>query len=88
MEEENRKILEFSRQQQAREEERMASKKEQEEAMAALQRKLAEEIFSKKAQAEEMERSVFFLYTPSAAQYTLVFYQYSSCIFLVQLGIL
>ncbi len=60
MEEENRKILEFSHQQQAREEARMASKKEQEEAMAAMQMKLAEEIFSKKAQAEEMERLVIF----------------------------
>lgn len=56
MEEENRKILEFSKQQQAREEERMASKKDREEAMAMVQRRLAHDITSRKAQAEEMER--------------------------------
>lgn len=56
MEEENRKILEFSRQQLEREEARMASRKEVEEAMAALQDKLAQEIAEKQAQQEEMER--------------------------------
>ena len=56
MEEENRKILEFSRQQEAREGEKEALKKEREEAMAAVQEKLAEDIGKKKAQAEEMER--------------------------------
>ena len=56
MEEENRKILEFSKQQQEREEARMADRKMQEEAMAAMQSKLAKEITTKKAQAEEMER--------------------------------
>lgn len=56
MEEENRKILEFSQQQEAREEARMAVKKQQEEAMAAVQNKLAMEIDHKRAQAEEMER--------------------------------
>ena len=56
MEEENRKILEFSQQQQAREDERMASKKDKEEAMAMVQRKLAQDITSRRAQVEEMER--------------------------------
>lgn len=56
MEEENRKILEFSKQQQARENQRMAIKKEQEEAMAVMQSKLGEEITSKREQADEMQR--------------------------------
>ena len=56
MEEENRRILEFSKLQQAREDQRMASKKDQEEAMAQVQRRLAEQIISHRAQAEEMER--------------------------------
>ena len=56
MEEENRKILEFSQQQEAREDERMAVKKERGEAMAVMQDKLAKEIERKRAQAEEMER--------------------------------
>jgi hypothetical protein len=56
MEEENRKILEFSRKQQDREEERMATKKQQEEAMAAVQNKLALDIAAKQEQADEMQR--------------------------------
>lgn len=56
MEEENRKILEFSKDQEKREEKRLSSRKQQEEAMATLQDKLALEIATRKAQAEEMER--------------------------------
>lgn len=56
MEEENQRILEFSRQQQAREEERMAERKKQEEAKAAVQQGLAEEIAREQAMMEEMER--------------------------------
>ncbi len=40
MEEENHKILEFSRQQQDREQKRMAERKEQEEAIAAVQQQV------------------------------------------------
>ena len=40
MEEENRRILEFSRQQQEREEARMEEAKKQEQAMAAVQQKV------------------------------------------------
>ncbi len=54
MEEENRKILEFSQQQEAREGEQLAAKKEREEAMAAVQDKLAKEIERKRAQQELM----------------------------------
>ncbi len=56
MEEENQRILEFSKQQQAREDVRMASRKQQEEEMASLQEQLAKEISEKRHQAEEMER--------------------------------
>ena len=56
MEEENRRILEFSKQQQAREEARMAEKKAEEEAKAAVQEELATKIVWEKQQAEEMER--------------------------------
>ena len=56
MEEENRRILEFSKQQQAREEARMAEKKAEEEAKAAVQDLLAEKIMQEHEQAEEMER--------------------------------
>ena len=41
MEEENRRILEFSHQQQLREEARMEEAKKQDEAMAAVQQKVA-----------------------------------------------
>ena len=58
MEEENRRILEFSKQQQAREEARMAEKKAEEEAKAAVQGELAKKIVWEKQQAEEMERCV------------------------------
>ena len=56
MEEENRRILEFSHQQQAREEARMAVKKEQEEAKAAAQQFLADKISAIQAEVEEMDR--------------------------------
>ena len=44
MEEENRRILEFSQQQQAREEERMEQRRLQEEAMAAMQQQVGGEL--------------------------------------------
>lgn len=56
MQEENRKILAFSKQQESREEGRMATRKQQEEAMAAMQNRLAQDIKAKKEQAEEMQR--------------------------------
>lgn len=59
MEEENQRILEFSRQQQEREEERMAERKKQEEAKAAVQQNLAEKIVREQAMMDEMERLEF-----------------------------
>ena len=58
MEEENRRILEFSKQQQAREEARMAVKKAEEEAKAAVQDQLTKKIMLEQEQADEMERCV------------------------------
>lgn len=58
MEEENRRILEFSHQQQAREEERMANQREREEAKARVQAQLAESIAAKQEAEEEMDRCV------------------------------
>ena len=56
MEEENRRILEFSKQQQAREEARMAEKKAEEEVKAAVQEELSKKITLEQEQADEMER--------------------------------
>ena len=56
MEEENRRILEFSHQQQAREEARMAVRKEQEEAKAIAQQFLSDKITAMQSEAEEMDR--------------------------------
>ena len=56
MEEENRKILEFCKQQEEREKARMAARKEQAESMDAVRSQLAGEIEEKRAQQEEMER--------------------------------
>ena len=58
MEEENRRILEFSKHQQAREETRMAEKKAEEEAKAAVQNQLSEKMMLEKEQSDEMERYV------------------------------
>ena len=58
MEEENRRILEFSHQQQAREDERMADLREKEEAKARVQAQLADSIAAKQEAEEEMDRCV------------------------------
>lgn len=65
MEEENRRILEFSKQQQAREEARMAEKKAEEEAKAAVQEQLTKKMIWERQQAEEMERWVPSLFSLS-----------------------
>lgn len=62
MEEENRRILEFSRIQQEREEERMKLSKAFEESKAAVQNKLAEEIATALEEGKEMERIRMELY--------------------------
>ena len=56
MEEENRRILEFSHQQQAREEQRKAAMKEQDEAKAVAQQFLTEKIAAMQLEGEEMDR--------------------------------
>ena len=56
MEEENRRILEFSHQQQAREEQRIAAMKEQEDAKAVAQQYLTEKITAMQLEGEEMDR--------------------------------
>ncbi len=58
MEEENRRILEFSHQQQAREEQRMSVLKKQEEAKAAAQKHLSDKISTIRQEMEEMDRCV------------------------------
>ena len=58
MEEENRRILDFSHQQQAREEDRMANLRAKEEAKSRVQAQLAKSIAAKQEAEEEMDRCV------------------------------
>jgi hypothetical protein len=82
MEEENRRILEFSKQQQAREEARMAEKKAEEEAKAAVQEQLTKKMIWERQQAEEMDRCVFSSLVPRlplSFSHIFLFFAYNIC---------